>query len=92
MKTPFPMHWLFGAVSAAALAAMLAVALSGCDKKVEAPTAAKTPKTSEAAPAAPAGLPTPGEEQAAKHEADARRQKFFGDGKSHYTPQDVKGF
>jgi len=92
MKAPFPMHWLFGAVSAMALAAMLAVALSGCDKKAEAPAAAQTANTPAAPAGPPNGLPTPAEEEAAKRDADVRRQQFFGDGKSHYTPQDVKGF
>lgn len=88
MKARFPMHWMFAAVSAVAVAAMLAVALSGCDKKPEVPAAALSPVPSTA----PAALPTPAEEEAAKLDADARRQQFFGDGKSHYTPQDVKGF
>lgn len=96
MKTPFPMHRLFGAfflvISALALAAMLAVALSGCGKKAAAPAATATSNSPAVAPAAPAALPTPAEEEAAKREADARRKQFFGNSPSHYTPQDVKGF
>lgn len=81
MKTPFPLHWLFGAVAAVALAAMLTLALSGCDKKPSTPAKA----TSSAA------LPSSADEAQAKQDADARRKQFFGDG-PHYTPQPVKGF
>lgn len=62
--------------------AVLALVLAGCDKK-EAPAPA---------PVEPAALPTPADEAAAKREADERRKQFYGGGKPHYTPQDVKGF
>lgn len=81
MKTPFPLHWMFAAVAAVALAAMLTLALAGCDKKPSTPAKAGSSTA----------LPSPADQARAKQEADERRKQFFGDG-PRYTPQPVKGF
>lgn len=63
------------------LVVVLGMTLAGCGKK-------EPPATAPAAISAPSVA----DEAAVMKDAQKRRERFQGDGKAEYTPQDVRGF
>ncbi|NYT68876.1 hypothetical protein [Pusillimonas noertemannii] len=60
------------------MAALFGLVLAGCGRESEPPAASNTPAVAE--------------EAAAMKDAQERRERFVGDGKAKYTPQEVGGF